>query len=54
MSVAGLEHMTTGSAVSALSYRATQVDNVTKVLLFARSIHQCFHMGYIVLCRQRN
>ena len=26
MSVAGLERMTTGSAVSALSYRATQVD----------------------------
>ena len=27
MSVAGLERMTTGSAVSALSYRATQLDN---------------------------
>ena len=27
MSVAGLERMTTWSAVSALSYRATQVDN---------------------------
>ena len=26
MSVTGLERMTTGSAVSALSYRATQVD----------------------------
>ena len=26
MSVAALEHMTTGSAVSAVSYRATQVD----------------------------
>ena len=53
MSVAGLERMTTGSAVSALSYRATQVDNVPKVLLFARSIHQYFHVGYIVLFRQR-
>ena len=29
MSVAGLERMTTGSAVSASSYRATQVDMIS-------------------------
>ena len=28
MSVAGLERMTTGSVVSALPYRATQVNNI--------------------------
>ena len=31
MSVAGLERMTTVSAVSALSYRATQVDEATEL-----------------------
>ena len=39
MSVAGLERMTTGLAVSALSYRATQVDSII--------CHKLLHVGLL-------
>ena len=45
MSVAGLEHMTTGSAVSALSYRATQVDNVPKTVIVCKIDSSMFSHG---------
>ena len=49
MSVAGLERMTTGSAVSALSYRATQVDIYKACLKMERKeIVNCLQFECIV------
>ena len=56
MSVAGLERMTTGSAVSTLSYRATQVmicscsSGVTNSFIIQNRIPQQLHSHWFIGC----